>query len=85
MCTGMDLDQLEPVEEIVVSLVEYLFSGSKKMIVRGRPMKRKLETVEEDSSRLVMVWNVIGQELENNAIETTFDLGDCFPMLMHGL
>ena len=39
-------------------LGDYFFSSTKKVIVKGNPKKRKLNSIEKDSSKQVLIWNV---------------------------
>jgi hypothetical protein len=62
-------------EEIIVSLGDYFFSSSKKGIIKGRPKRRKLGTLDVETPKHVMVWDVASSKPKHIAKETTSTLG----------
>jgi hypothetical protein len=71
----LNLDQFDPIEEIVVPLGEYFFHSETKAMIKRRSKKRKIDVLEEEYSQQSIIWHAIGIFPDEVAQETTSTLG----------
>ena len=62
MSIVFELYDLEHVEEKIVPFSDYFFSSSKKETFKKIPKERKWESIEKESWKQLLVWNVVEKD-----------------------
>jgi hypothetical protein len=74
--TSLDLDSLQPIQDIFLSLENYSFDDKTRTIVKRKTKKRKMTHHEETTQEVVQLWNATHMNEEEFTKEVADALGD---------
>jgi hypothetical protein len=73
--TSFDLDNISPIQDIVLSLDNFVFDEKTKIIEKRKSKKRKMAHHEETTQEVTQLWNVSHLDDEEFAEEVVDSLG----------